>query len=281
MPQAALGKGVAGMIQAQAVAPDHAKHRLLPFPLLPLEMELGEHVGLGDTLDGELELAVGPFRTGFRIECRKGYREALPRVAAGVLAGDTVEPALTPTRDREVLRRDGEHPALHQNALIKPFGKSEAHALALAGSLVNQVFPGLNPAELSELFLAPGPDVGPDDGGLKAGECPFQKLVISSSRVAVDRPQKIIRVEMEGAGDIVQPAILHVDDDGNCPDENVRVPDRGHAEILVRLYLHPYRTVRAFIVDRSEPLALGQAEKGPLHRLALIAQGKIDDRMDE
>lgn len=40
MPQAALRNGVAGMVQAQAVAPDHAKGGLLPFPLLPLEMEL-------------------------------------------------------------------------------------------------------------------------------------------------------------------------------------------------------------------------------------------------
>lgn len=76
MPQAALRNGVAGMVQAQAVAPDHAKGGLLPFPLLPLEMELGQHVGLGDTLDGELELAVGPFRTGCCVEGGQCYRKA-------------------------------------------------------------------------------------------------------------------------------------------------------------------------------------------------------------
>ena len=88
-------------------------------------------------------------------------------------------------------------------------------------------------------------------------------------------------MEVEGAGDVVAPPVLHVDDDGNGPDENVRIPDGRHAEILVRLDLHPDRAVRAFIADRGEPPALGQAEKGPLHCLALIAQGQIGDGMDE
>ena len=44
-----------------------------------------------------------------------------------------------------------------------------------------------------------------------------------------------------------RPLVLHVNDDGKGLDENVRVPDSCHAEVLMRLYLHPVRAVRAVI----------------------------------
>jgi hypothetical protein len=107
-PQTAFRDGVARMVQAQAIAPDHAKGGLLPFPFLPLEMELRQGSGLSNALDGELEFAVGPFSSGFCVEGRQRYREPLARVTASVLASDAVEPALAAAGDREVLPRYGE-----------------------------------------------------------------------------------------------------------------------------------------------------------------------------
>jgi DDE family transposase len=65
--------------------------------------------------------------------------------------------------------------------------------LKTIGGLRQTKFRGLDRVRMAfafVLFLAPGPDVGTNDGGLQARKSALEKLVIGSSRVAVDRPQK-------------------------------------------------------------------------------------------
>ena len=88
---------------AEIRASDHAQGGLfVPSPLLPEECELGQVVGLGDTFQLVLEAPVGPFRAGFLEQGWQGDCEAWPAVAAGVLAGDAVEPPLPAACDGEI-----------------------------------------------------------------------------------------------------------------------------------------------------------------------------------
>ena len=57
------------------------------------------------------------------------------------------------------------------------------------------------------------------------------------------------------------------------PDQNIGIPDRGDAEFRVGANLDPH--VADIVLDRRKARFLGQAEKWPLHRVALVANRNV------
>ena len=120
----------------------------LSFALRPDgERESRKIVALDDAQDFELEAAVGAFGAGFLKEDRHGDGETVGAVAAGVLAGHAVKPALPAAGDGEVRGIDGKHSAVLRHASVKPVGDGERDAPALFGLGVDEVVPLVDPAE--------------------------------------------------------------------------------------------------------------------------------------
>src|SRR3546814_14320729 len=92
-----------------------------------------------------------PYTTLFRSleQRRHGDREAVRPGAAGWLASNPVQPALSSASEREVGGVDGENAAFHQDAVVKPLREGDAHAADVAGAIL-------------ELAVA----VDPGEGGL-------------------------------------------------------------------------------------------------------------------
>jgi hypothetical protein len=63
------------------------------------------------------------------------------------------------------------------------------------------------------------------------------------------------------------------------PDQDVGVPDGGHAEFGVGVHFHP--DVADTILDRRQAGLFGQAEEGSLHRVALIADRDVRETRGE
>src|SRR3546814_4795901 len=97
----------------------------------------------------ERDTTVGTFRARFLEQRRHGDREAVRPGAAGVLASNPVQPALSSASEREVGGVDGENAAFHQDAVVKPLREGDAHAADVAGAIL-------------ELAVA----VDPGEGGL-------------------------------------------------------------------------------------------------------------------
>src|SRR3546814_16084197 len=80
----------------------------------------------------ERDTTVGTFRARFLEQRRHGDREAVRPGAAGVLASNPVQPALSSASEREVGGVDGENAAFHQDAVVKPLREGDAHAADVA-----------------------------------------------------------------------------------------------------------------------------------------------------
>ena len=71
-----------------------------------------------------------------------------------------------------------------------------------------------------------------------------------------------VSAAVEGFGDL-----------GRCPDQDVGVPDGRDAEFRVGADFNP--DIADMVLDRREARLLGQAEKRPLHRVALVADRDV------
>ena len=125
-------------------------------------------------------------------------------------------------------------------------------------------------------------DVGDDGGGLQAAKGFAQQLVLVAAGVAGRSSSAGRRAGRAAcaAGRYcrclrrlfsVEAAQIRI-----SASQIVAMPNSG-----VREHVDENLAVRADIFDRLQALALGQAEKRPLHRLALIAQRQVRDIRDE
>ncbi len=90
-----------------------------------------------------------------------------PGLAAGVLAGDAIEPALDAAGEPEVGRIDGEDERAIDDAALEPIGKNELHALD--ATLARRAFlPLVDRGELMAPPMLAVADGGADDGRLQA-----------------------------------------------------------------------------------------------------------------
>ena len=90
-----------------------------------------------------------------------------------------------------------------------------------------------------------------------------------------------MRLEFDFAWNIVDATIFHIAENGGGPNQNVGVPDSCHTEVLVWLNGNKDAVILILVFDGFHPLGLGQRKKGPLHRVALIAEPQIDDGRKE
>src|SRR5690606_23368419 len=86
-----------------------------------------------------------------------------PRLAAGVLARDAVEPAFDAARQPEIGGVDGEHQRAVGDAAIEPVGQHELHALDAAVAR-DAFLPFIDPGELVAAPMLALADGGADDG---------------------------------------------------------------------------------------------------------------------
>ena len=106
---------------------------------------------------------------------------------AGMLAGHAIEPAFDAAGEQEVILVDGQHAALHDDALEQPVGEREGHAGGLAGLLVGHLGPALQPVERGGLLLALGADVGAHGGVGEPVEGGAEPLVMLAAGRPADR----------------------------------------------------------------------------------------------
>src|SRR3546814_4535788 len=81
-----------------------------------------------------LETPIVAFRTRFLEERRHRNCKTVAAGAARVLARDTIEPTFPAAREREVRRIDRKNAALHQNAVVEPFGERDRKSTRLNSS---------------------------------------------------------------------------------------------------------------------------------------------------
>lgn len=70
-----------------------------------------------------------------------------------------------------------------------------------------------------------------------------------------------------------QAPVYRFGDLGRCPNQDIRIPDGRQPEIRIRTYFDP--DVANMVFDGRKSWFLGQAEKRPLHRIALIANRNV------
>ena len=127
------------------------------------------------------------------------------------------------------------------------------------------------------LRAARGTDIRVDDGGFEPVEGAAELKVILPSRRPPDDLQEVVRLELELAGDFVEAAVFHVREDRGRPDEHIRVPDRRHAVILVRLDRDEDAIILVPVFDGLHPLRFREREERPLHRVLLVSEPQVDD----
>lgn len=81
-----------------------------------------------------------------------------------------------------------------------------------------------------------------------------------------------MRLKLQFTRNIVRSPIFHVAKDRSRPDQNVGVPDRRHAEILMRLNRYEDSFILVHVFDRLHSFAFGEREEWPLHRVFLDAE---------
>src|SRR5271163_3615537 len=90
--------------------------------------------------------------------------------------------------------------------------------------------------------------------------------------------EHVVRVEADGpAGG--QTAVEGFGDLRRCPDQDVGVPDGRYPEFWVGADFHPH--IADMILNWREAGSLGQAEKWPLHRVALVTDGDVREVRSE
>jgi hypothetical protein len=191
-----------------------------------------------------------------------------------MLASDAIEPAFAPAGDVEIGAVDGEHPALHHHAFPEPVRQFQRHAARPLGLFVDQLGPAVEPREcrLAPVFRA---NVGLDRGRHQPVQCLPQQFIGTARGRPADGAQQIIGHDMQLARHVIGPAPRHIGHLAGAIDQNVGIPDRGHAVIGIGADMHPHLAVGAGVIDRLHPLRLGEAEEGALHHLALVAQGQV------
>src|SRR3546814_4010510 len=116
-----------------------------------------------------------PYTTLFRSD-----REAVRPGAAGVLASNPVQPALSSASEREVGGVDGENAAFHQDAVVKPLREGDAHAADVAGAIL-ELAVAVDPGE-GGLDRVTRADVGLDRRRLQTVEGIAQQIIGSPDR---------------------------------------------------------------------------------------------------
>src|ERR1700675_318028 len=119
-------------------------------------------------------------------------------LAAGMLAGDAIEPAFDAAGQPEVRGIDGEDERAIDDAAVEPIGQHELHALD--ATVARRAFlPLVDPGELVSPPMLAVADGGADDGRLQAGERTFQELVVAGARLPSDRYEELVGREAQEA----------------------------------------------------------------------------------
>ena len=233
----------------------------------------------GDPAQVEGEIGELGEAAGFLVRTGDLEQPALG-LAAGVLTGDAIEPALDAAGEPEVGRVDGEDERAIDNAAVEPIGENELHPLD--ATVARRAFlPLVDPGELMTPPMLAVADGGADDGRLQAGECAFQELVVAGAGLAADRAEKLVGREAQKAGS-PQAEVFRLDELARGPDEHIGVPDGRHAVLGHGVDLDP--DIAGLIEDRRDASGLGEGEERTLHQVALVARAGVargDDKRVE
>ena len=228
----------------------------------------GQWLADDDPAQVEGEVGGSGEAAGFGVQMAELERPAA-RLAARMLARHAVEPALDPAPELEVGGVDGQHERVVEDAPVEPVGQDELHALAAPGG-EHPLFPFVDPGEAMTLPLRPVADRRAYGRRLQARQRALQKVVLLLPGAAPDGGQKLVGREPEEARGR-QAGIRGIDELATGPDQDVGIPDRGHAVLGdgVDLHLDAPRSIE----DRRHPAAFRQREERSLHQVALVATG--------
>src|SRR5260370_25064828 len=190
------------------------------------------------------------------------------RLAAGVLAGNAVEPALDAAGEPKVGRVDREHEPAVEDTLIEPLGQDELDALA-AAPRISEFLPFVEPGELLPAPVLAVTDRGLHDGGLKPLQRPLEELVLAKASAAAGGDEELVRRETDEAGG-AQLFVGGLDDLRRSPDQHIGIPDGRHAEFRNSVDLH--LRISGFVENRLCAFALRERKERALHQIALVAR---------
>ena len=245
---------------------------------LPLDAQAiaGQRLARGDAPDLEREIGDAHQASGLLVEMRDLEQPTLG-LAAGMLAGDAIEPALDAAGQPEVGGVDGQDERAVDDAAVEPVGEHELHALDAA--VARRAFlPLVDPGELVSPPMLAVADGGADDGRLQAGERALQELVVAGAGLPADRGQELIGREAQEARGL-EAEVFGLDDLARRPDQHVGVPDGRHAVLGHGVDLDA--DIAGFVEDRRRAPGLGEREERPLHQVALIARAGVAGGDDE
>ena len=106
----------------------------------------GQRLARGDTAKLQCEIGDADEASGLFVKVGN-LEDPTGRLAAGMLAGDAVEPALDAAGQPKIGRIDGEDERAVDDAAIEPVGQDELHALDLALARP-ALLPFIDPGEL-------------------------------------------------------------------------------------------------------------------------------------
>lgn len=235
---------------------------------LPVERQpvAGQGLARDDPADVQREIR-GP-RQASGLVVQVGHLEQpAPRLAAGVLARHPIEPALDAARQAEIERVDGQDERAVDDAAIEPVGQDDLHALDPAVAQ-RPFFPFVDPGELLAAPMLALTDRGGHHGRLQAHQRGLEPAIVGGPGLAADGGQQLVGRKAQAAGGAKAP-VLGLDDLRGGPDQEVGVPDRGHAVLGQAVDLHLDRA--GPIEDGTGSPRLRQREERTLHQVALVA----------
>ena len=197
-----------------------------------------------------------------------------------MLARNPVKRALQPTGQAEIVGVHGQQLLFLRHPFVDPVGQSDAQGSRLFGDRVNFNVPFINPGEAA--VPAPfGAQRRKDGGRCQTVERGAKLLIALPAGVALNGAQQVIGGGAQRARQIIDALLLQPVQGACCPDQNIGVPDGGHAVGRDGFNLDPYFAIGAAVINGLEALALLQREEGPLHRLPLILQRDVVHHRDK
>jgi hypothetical protein len=144
-----------------------------------------------------------------------------------MFANDPVEPALEAARQREILAVYGQDEGVVENTGIEPVRQDQLDPKRPAVR-VAPLLPFVDPGEAMAATFGCLQDGGGDRCRLKPVEARLEALTIARARTAADEGSGFRTPSMPSAAR--SPAgIARVDDLRSGPNQDIGVPDRGHA----------------------------------------------------
>ncbi|EJN03492.1 hypothetical protein PMI41_02486 [Phyllobacterium sp. YR531] len=215
-------------------------------------------------------------RAGLGVEMREIEAPAELLLAA-MLAHQAIEPALQAARQAEIVAVDGQHERVVENGGVEPVRHDQFEAQRPAAR-IGALLPLVDPGEAVHPPFGRLADRRRHRRRLETVERGLQTVVVAQGHATADELQNFV-----GRGRHQtrwpQAGVSRLDDLGGRPDQDVGVPDGGHA--VFGNGLHTDNDGAGLEVDRRQSLRLAEREERVRHQVLRVARREIAGQRPE